>query len=81
MLEFFIKLFQPLALAPVFREIFQIAFKSNFVCIVWSIGFQASRTKREPRAEIGGRGCTQGASACYPTQNLLLVHGGYMMIY
>ena len=61
MLEFFIKLFQPLALAPVFREIFQIAFKSNFVCIVWSIGFQASHTKREPRAEIGGRGCMQGA--------------------
>lgn len=61
MLEFFIKLFQPLALAPVFREIFQIAFKSNFVCIVWSIGFQASRTKREPRAEIGGYGCMQGA--------------------
>lgn len=47
--------------APVFREIFQIAFKSNFVRIVWSIGFQASRTKREPRAEIGGRGCMQGA--------------------
>lgn len=61
MLEFFIKLFHPLALAPVFREIFQIAFKSNFVCIVWSIGFQASRTKREPRAEIGGYGCMQGA--------------------
>lgn len=61
MLEFFIKLFQPLALAPVFREIFQIAFKSNFVRIVWSIGFQASRTKREPRAEIGGYGCMQGA--------------------
>ena len=39
------------------------------------------RAKREPRAEIGGRGCTQGASACYPTQNLLLVHGGYMMGY
>lgn len=85
MLELFYKLFRPLAkscvLAPVFREIFQMAFKSNFVCIVWSIGFQASRTKREPRAEIGGYGCTQGASACYPTQNLLLVHGGYMMIY
>lgn len=65
MLELFGKLFQSLAkncvLAPVFREIFQIAFKSNFVCIVWSIGFQASRTKREPRAEIGGRGCMQGA--------------------
>ena len=83
MLELFYKLFRPLAkscvLAPVFREIFQMAFKSNFVCIVWSIGFQASRTKREPRAEIGGRGCTQGASACYPTQNLLQIHGGYMM--
>ena len=61
MLEFFIKLFQPLALAPVFLGIFQIALKSNFVRIVWSIGFQASRTKREPRAEIGGRGCMQGA--------------------
>lgn len=61
MLEFFIKLFQPLALAFVFREIFQRAFKSNFVRIVWSISFQASRTKREPRAEIGGRGCMQGA--------------------
>ncbi len=65
MLEFFIRLFQSLAkshvIAPVFREIFQIAFKSNFVRIVWSIGFQASRTKREPRAEIGGYGCMQGA--------------------
>ena len=65
MLELFSKLFWSIAkscvLAPVFREIFQIAFKSNFVCIVWSIGFQASRTKREPRAEIGGRGCMQGA--------------------
>ncbi len=65
MLEFFGKLFQSIAkscvLAPVFREIFQIAFKSNFVCIVWSIGFQTSRTKREPRAEIGGYGCMQGA--------------------
>lgn len=77
MLEFFIKLFQPLALAPVFREIFQIAFKSNFVCIVWSIGFQVSRTKREPRAEIGGRGCMQGARpviradySLIPIQNL-----------
>lgn len=72
MLELFSKLFRLRAkscvLAPVFREIFQRAFKSNFVCIVWSIGFQASRTKREPRAEIGGRGCTQGASACYPAQ-------------
>ena len=77
MLEFFIKLFQPLALAPVFREIFQIAFKSNFVRIVWSIGFQASRTKREPRAEIGGYGCMQGARpviradySLIPIQNL-----------
>ena len=65
MLEFFSKLFRFIAkscvLAPVFWEIFQIAFKSNFVCIVWSIGFQASRTKREPRAEIGGYGCMQGA--------------------
>lgn len=65
MLELFSKLFCPIAkscvLAPVFREAFQIAFKSNFVCIVWGIGFQASRTKREPRAEIGGRGCMQGA--------------------
>lgn len=61
MYESFGNLFWPLALAPVFREIFQIAFKSNFVRIVWSIGFQASRTKREPRAEIGGRGCMQGA--------------------
>ena len=61
MLGLFSKLFQPLAkscvLAPVFREIFKIAFKSNFVRIAWSIGFQASRTKREPRAEIGGTGC------------------------
>lgn len=61
MLEIFSKLFRSIALAPVFREIFQIAFKSNFVCIVWIIGFQASRTKREPRAEIGGRGCMQEA--------------------
>lgn len=65
MFELFNKLFWSIAkscvLAPVFREIFQIAFKSNFVCIVWSIGFQASHTKREPRAEIGGRGCMQGA--------------------
>ena len=65
MLEFFSKLFwsfeKTCVLAPEFREIFQIAFKSNFVRIVWSIGFQASRTKREPRAEIGGRGCMQGA--------------------
>ena len=65
MLGLFCKLFQPLVkscvLAPVFREIFQVAFKSNFVRIAWSIGFQASRTKREPRAEIGGRGCMQGA--------------------
>lgn len=60
MLGLFCKLFQPLmkscVLAPVFREIFQVAFKSNFVRIAWSIGFQASRTKREPRAEIGGIG-------------------------
>lgn len=77
MLEFFSKLFQPLALAPVFREIFRIAFKSNFVCIVWSIGFRASRTKREPRAEIGGYGCMQGARpviradySLIPIQNL-----------
>lgn len=65
MLEFFGKLFWPIekscVLAPVFREIFQIAFKSNFVRIVWSIGFQESHTKREPRAEIGGHGCMQGA--------------------
>nr|DAH98144.1 MAG TPA: hypothetical protein [Caudoviricetes sp.] len=65
MLELFSKLFwsnaKSCVLAPAFREIFQIAFKSNFVRIVWSIGFQASRTKREPRAEIGGRGCMQGA--------------------
>lgn len=65
MLELFRKLFWSIekscVLAPVLREIFQIAFKSNFVRIVWSIGFQASRTKREPRAEIGGRGCMQGA--------------------
>lgn len=65
MLEIFSKLFWSIAKscvpAPVFREIFQIAFKSNFVCIVWSIGFQASHAKREPRAEIGGRGCMQGA--------------------
>lgn len=61
MLGLFSKLFQPLVkscvLAPVFREIFQVAFKSNFVRIAWSIGFQANRTKREPRAEIGGTGC------------------------
>lgn len=65
MLELFSKLFWSIAKsgvpAPVFREIFQMAFKSSFVCIVWSIGFQASRTKREPRAEIGGHGCMQGA--------------------
>lgn len=65
MFELFSKLFRSIAksfvLAPVFREIFQMVFKSNFVCIIWSIGFQTSRTKREPRAEIGGRGCMQGA--------------------
>ena len=65
MFELFSKLFWSIekscVLAPVFQEIFQIAFKSNFVCIVWSIGFQASHTKREPRAEIGGYGCMQGA--------------------
>lgn len=61
MLGLFNKLFQPLVkscvLAPVFREMFQVAFKSIFVRIAWSIGFQASHTKREPRAEIGGTGC------------------------
>ena len=61
MLGLFSKLFQPLVkscvLAPVFRNMFQVAFKSNFVRIAWSISFQASRTKREPRAEIGGIGC------------------------
>ena len=61
MLGLFSKLFQPLVkscvLAPVFRKMFQVAFKSNFVRIAWSIGFQASLTKREPRAEIGGTGC------------------------
>ena len=65
MFEFFSKLFWSIekscVLAPVFREFFRIASKSNFVRIVWSIGFQASRIKREPRAEIGGRGCMQGA--------------------
>lgn len=65
MLKLFSKLFWSIekscVLAPVSREIFQIAFKSNFVRIVWSIGFQAIHTKREPRAEIGGRGCMQGA--------------------
>lgn len=68
MLELFSKLFWSIAkssvLAPVFREIFQTAFKSNFVCIVWSIGFQASHTKREPRAEIGGRACNARCTAC-----------------
>ena len=61
MLGLFCKLFQPLAKscvpAPMFRKFFQEAFKSNFVRIAWSIGFQASHTKREPRAEIGGTGC------------------------
>lgn len=65
MFELFSKLFRSIAkscvLAPVFREAFQIAFESNFVRIVWSIGFQESHTKREPRAEIGGHGCMQGA--------------------
>ena len=76
MLEFFGKLFWSIAkscvLAPVFREIFQIAFKSNFVRIIWSIGFQASRTKREPRAEIGGRGCMQGARPVIRADYLLI---------
>ena len=61
MFELFGKLFWSIAKscvpAPVFRKIFQVAFKSNFVRIAWSIGFQVSRTKREPRAEIGGTGC------------------------
>ena len=61
MLGLFCKMLQPLVkscvLESVFREIFQVAFKINFVRIAWSIGFQASRTKREPRAEIGGTGC------------------------
>lgn len=60
MLELFSKLFQYFvrhcAAMPLFRGVSQIAFKSNFVCIAWSIGFQANRTKREPRAEIGGYG-------------------------
>ena len=61
MIGLFSKLFQLLVKscvpAPVFRKIFQVAFKSDFVRIAWSIGFQASHTKREPRAEIGGIGC------------------------
>ena len=69
MLELFSKLFWSIAKssvpAPVFREIFQIASKSNFVRIVWSIGFQASHTKREPRADRRPRLYARGA-ACYP---------------
>lgn len=65
MLEFFGKLFwsnaKSCVLAPAFREIFQIAFKSNFVRYARRFGFRADHTKREPRAEIGGRGCMQGA--------------------
>ena len=61
MLGLFSKLFQPIVkscvLAPVFRKMFQVAFKSNFVRIPWSICFQASHTKREPMAETGGFGC------------------------
>lgn len=35
--------------------------ESHFVRCARRFGFRADHTKREPRAEIGGRGCIQGA--------------------
>lgn len=35
--------------------------ESHFVRYARRVGFRADHTKREPRAEIGGRGCIQGA--------------------
>lgn len=35
--------------------------ESHFVRYARRFGFRADHTKREPRAEIGGRGCIQGA--------------------
>lgn len=35
--------------------------ESYFVRYARRFGFRADHTKREPRAEIGGRGCIQGA--------------------
>ena len=34
--------------------------ESHFVSYARRFGFRADHTKREPRAEIGGRGCIQG---------------------
>lgn len=58
--------------------------KNYFVHVAWRIGFQANHTKREPRAEIGGCGCTKGARpvirADYlliPIQNLNVKTGPY----
>lgn len=89
MLELFSKLFQHLAdhtaAAFVFRMIHQRVIEKNyFVHVAWRIGFQANHTKREPRAEIGGCGCTKGARpvirADYlliPIQNLNVKTGPY----
>ena len=35
--------------------------ESHFVRYARRFGFRADHTKREPRAEIGGRSCIQGA--------------------
>nr|DAH17827.1 MAG TPA: hypothetical protein [Caudoviricetes sp.] len=35
--------------------------ESHFVRYARRFGFRADHTKHEPRAEIGGRGCIQGA--------------------
>lgn len=35
--------------------------ESHFVRYARRFGFRVDHTKREPRAEIGGRGCMQGA--------------------
>lgn len=35
--------------------------ESHFVRYARCFGLRADHTKREPRAEIGGRGCIQGA--------------------
>ena len=35
--------------------------ESHFVSYARRFGFRADHTKHEPRAEIGGRGCIQGA--------------------
>lgn len=40
--------------------------ESHFVRYARRFGFRADHTKREPRAEIGGRGLYSRSTACYP---------------